>query len=60
MQKKKVEVAERYIHTTGDYGMVPQKEGDERLLTGLRYIPELKKRMGRDITEQEWESLSIR
>jgi hypothetical protein len=58
--QKKLDVAERYIRETGDYGIVPQKDKDRRHMTGLRYIPELKKRMGRDITDAEWESMSIR
>ncbi|MDR0501209.1 MAG: hypothetical protein LBG97_08240 [Coriobacteriales bacterium] len=58
--KEQVKIAERYIRKTGDYGIVPQLDASKRFLTGLRYIPELKKRLGRDITNEEWESMSIR
>jgi hypothetical protein len=55
-----IEKAEEYIARTGDYGLRPLKTNEIKSLTGLRYVPAIEKRIGRRITDAEWESMSIR
>ncbi|MDR3106618.1 MAG: hypothetical protein LBU05_00220 [Bifidobacteriaceae bacterium] len=55
-----VERAEEYIERTGDYGLRPVKDDDKRHLTGLRYVPIIERKIGRRITDAEWEAMSIR
>ena len=51
------EVVEKIIEKKG-HGIVPNR--DRNSLTGLRFIPIIEAKMGRKITDVEWESLSIR
>jgi hypothetical protein len=55
-----IEKAEEYIVRTGDYGLRPLKAEEMKSLTGLRHVPAIEKRIGRRITDAEWESMSIR
>ena len=50
-------VGEKVITEQG-HGIVPEPE--TRNLTGLRYIPIIERKLGRKITEKEWEDMSIR
>jgi hypothetical protein len=52
--------AEEYIVRTGDYGLKQLKEDERKSLTGLRYVPIIEKKIGRRITDAEWEAMSIR
>jgi hypothetical protein len=55
-----IEKAEEYIARTGDYGLQPLKADERKSLTGLRHVPAIEQRIGRRITDAEWESMSIR
>jgi hypothetical protein len=55
-----VERAEDYIARTGDYGLRPVKDEDRKSLTGLRFVPVIEEKIGRRITDAEWEAMSIR
>ena len=52
-----IEKGEEHIRKYG-YGVVPVKNRNE--LTGLRYIPAIEAKLGRKITDSEWENMSIR
>ncbi|MDR1213325.1 MAG: hypothetical protein LBK54_04445 [Propionibacteriaceae bacterium] len=55
-----VKQAEEYIARTGDYGLKPVRADERKNLTGLRYVPIIEKKIGRRITDAEWEGMSIR
>ena len=51
------EVTEKLVLKQG-LGVVPNR--DRRSLTGLRFMPIIEAKIGRKITDSEWESMSIR
>jgi len=60
MSEKTIKAAEEYIKRTGDYGLIPLSVDQMRSLTGLRHKIAIEKKLGRRISDAEWENMSIR
>jgi hypothetical protein len=54
---KIIATGEEHIRKHG-HGMIPPKNRND--LTGLRYIPVIEAKLGRRITNNEWNNMSIR
>jgi len=55
-----IKLGDDYIRQHG-YGLIPsQDEQSQWKRTGFRIMLEIEKEIGRKITEEEWESMSIR